>query len=291
LPYKSSDYFTFDGELSSDFGITNCKVDSGLYNEQFQHSREIVSTYIRGRSKPYYQYKKPSPLELDVVLYFNEGFTDTILSNLKNLFDRDYFVPMIFSDDLNKIYYVMLSDESTLSHDGQSGYVELKFICDNSYTYSQNYTVDYDYSINPTFQEIIFNNEGDTDCLPYIVIEKVGNGDISIVSTDIDDTTQLNTLSYLDDIYEFDTTDEIEDFINYLTDSDAINSIEFTFIGLVDSEILKIDNENEIIETSIPLTYRYDNFSGNYLILKHGYSNLIVTGTCKLYFEYNFRYL
>jgi len=291
LPIRSSLYFLFDDQISTDFGITNCSINSGLYNEQFMHSREVVSTYIRGRSKPYYQYMKPSPLKLDVILYFDEGFTNTTLKDLAQLFNRDYFVPMIFSDNLSKIYYVMLSDESNLIHDGLNGYVELQFVCDDAYAYSPPYTLDYDYSTNPTFQEIIFNNEGDTDCSPYLTIEKVGNGDINISQMQVNDMVQISTLSKLDDTYTFDTTDEVEDFINYLTDSEAIYEIEFIFTGLTDGEILTIDNENEIIETSIPLIYRYDNFNNNFLNLKYGYNYLYVTGTCKLYFEYNFKLL
>ena len=147
--------------------------------------------------------------------------------------------------------------ESTeIIHNGlKQGYITLTFRCDAPWAYTPFYiTPIYDYSQNTSGVVLSIDNASDLLLYPEIWITKVGNGDISIINK---------------------------------TNGGA----EFKFTGLLDGEIVYIDNENEYIETSLSNTYRYANFNNNYLELVVGTNNLFITGTCKLQFRYRFKRL
>ena len=249
--YKSSLYFTFNGENSTDYGIINCSVESGLYEEQFLSSREIIITNVRDRDEPYFQTKKLSPRVLDVTLAFEDDITSDKLRALGRLFNQDYYCPMIFSEDLDKIYYVMYQGNPSLFHTGINGYVKFQLLCKSPYIYTSEYLSEI-YTIIDS-GTIEFTNSGDVDLYPEIEIVKVGNGDLSIVN--------LSSGAY-----------------------------EFKFTGLVDGEVLYIDNENEDLISSLGIS-RFGNFNDNYLYLKWGVNQLSITGSCTIQFRNKFKLL
>ncbi|MMZ67188.1 hypothetical protein D1872_297430 [compost metagenome] len=101
---------------------------------------------------------------------------------------------------------------------------------------------------------ITFNNQGDLNCRPEIWIEKHGNGDISLINT-------------------------------------SKHNEEFKFTSLIDQEIVYVDNQQEHIETSLPVTYRYSNFNDNYLDLKPGLNIFTFSGDASIQFRYQFKTL
>lgn len=105
------------------------------------------------------------------------------------------------------------------------------------------------------FEPIIyFQNKGDLKIYPEIWITKTGNGDISIINT-------------------------------------SNGNQEFKFTNLLDGEKLYIHGERRYIETSLPMTYRYQNFNNNYLEFVYGENVLRVEGTAQIQFRYQFKYL
>ncbi|CAH0122563.1 hypothetical protein PAE9249_05135 [Paenibacillus sp. CECT 9249] len=118
----------------------------------------------------------------------------------------------------------------------------------------------YHYSVSPVLDEIsftlepviVFDNKGDVNCKPEVWIEKIGNGDVSIVNT-----------------------------------SDG--NREFTFTGLVDEETVYVNNEREHIETSLTAKYRYSHFNDQYLDFPPGVNLLRVRGNAKIQFRYEFQ--
>lgn len=256
MPYKSSLYFLYDNEKSTDYKILSCNVQSGLLEEEFLYPREIKTVKIRGRDKPYFLEKIPQPLTLTVTLVFDENFTVDDLRNLARLLDKDYYAPLQFSEDLNKVYYAMLSDDSNLTHNAiNQGYVTLQFVTNSPYTYSQIYQSNvYDFSNNSLEGSLIeIINNGDIDCKPVIYIEKVGQGDFSIVN-------------------------------------ESYGGKEMKFENITDQEILEIDSELKDIKSDIPEIYRYDNHVGDkwFLIFARGVNRLRVFGNCKIVFRYQF---
>jgi len=252
MTYKSSLYFLFNGEKSTDYGVINCSVESGLYEEQFLPSTEIITTKIRDRDEPYYQSIVSSPRVLNIILAFEDNIDSDKLRALGRLFNQNYYCPMSFSDDLNKIYYVIYQGDPSLFHTGIQGYVKFQLLCKSPYVYSNEYLSEV-YTITDS-GTIEFTNSGDVDLYPEMEIVKVGDGDLSIVN--------LSNGGY-----------------------------EFEFTGLVDGEILYVNNNDEDILSSLNVN-RFGNFNDNYLYFKkYSINRLSVTGSCSIQFRYYFQLL
>ncbi|MEI7025781.1 phage tail domain-containing protein [Paenibacillus sp. y28] len=256
MSIRSSQHFIFNGERSDAYGITNVNIDSGLSAEPFAAARTIKEQIIRGRDKPYFFGLQKSPLEFSVTFAFEHAWDSALLRRAaKWLTGQGYYAPLQFSDNLNVIYYCLVVDSPELVHNGlQSGYVTLKFRCNGPYAYSPVYTSALlDYSANAAAgADYTFENLGDTECKPIVYIRKIGAGD---------DFKIINT---------------------------SHGGQWCTVSGLLDNERLMIDFEQEIIETSIPLTYRYDNFEGHFLTMSQGANRLQIFGKCKLQWKYQF---
>jgi len=259
---RNSINFILNGIANQELKIINCNINNGMQEEFFMHPRELLTTQIKGRDELYLQYKNNNTFNFSVTFAFENTFTNNDLRVLKRLLNSEYFIPLQFIDEsddqtsLNYIYYIMLSDESTLTHNClNQGYVTLNFLSKSPYCFSEYMKSQlYDLSINETYTDIQFINHGDIECKPEIYIEKVGNGDISIVN--------------------------------------LFGGREFKFTDLLDEEELEVSSEYEIINTSLVATYRYDNHNGNFLImLPFSVNYLRVTGTAKFYFKYQYKYL
>lgn len=118
------------------------------------------------------------------------------------------------------------------------------------------------YAAKPKFKKInfffepvlVFDNKGDLNCKPEIWITKVGNGDFSIQNI-------------------------------------THNNEEFKFTGLLDGETVYVDNENQDIETTLAVTYRYKDFNNNYLDFPSGKNVLRVSGNANIKLRYQFTLL
>lgn len=249
--------FCYDGKYSSDFGIYNITVDTGLYKEQFLAPRTIVETKVVGNPRPYFGHVDQEPLTLSLTFGFANGWNDQKFREVTRwLGNQDYYKPLYFVENPTRIFYCILVDTPELNHNGnKQGYITLSMRCDSPYTYSPVMTSQkFDLTNNASTTDITFTNNGDMMCKPEIYIKKIGAGDISIVNT-----TYKNKL--------------------------------FRFVGLANNENLYVDNEKEYIETDVPLTYRYSNFNNTYLELVRGVNTLRVTGKAIISFRYQFKTL
>ena len=259
---RSSINFILNGITNQELKIINCNIDTGMQQEPFIYPREILTTQIKGRDESYLQYKRKDVLKFNVNFAFTDTFTMDDLRKLARVLDSEYYIPLQFMDEsddatkINKIYYIMLSDESTITHNClNQGYVTLNFLSRSPFCYSEYMQSQlYDLSVNETYTDIRFDNLGDIECKPEIYIEKVDSGDFSIVNL-------------------------------------SNSGVEFKFTDLIDEEELEVSSEYEIINTSLVATYRYDNHNGNFLVmLPFSVNYLRVTGTAKFYFKYQYRY-
>ncbi|MBP1932946.1 phage tail domain-containing protein [Ammoniphilus resinae] len=250
-----ADYFSYAGEKSSDYGIRNIIIGSGLQEEPFLSEQRIKEVKIRGNDKPYYMGIERFPLTFPMSFIFEDNWDESeIRSVARWLSEQTYYQPLFFSNNINRIFYALPVESSQLIHNGlRQGYVTMTWRCDAPWSYSPIYETVHDFSNNTTEgTELIFTNYGDMPCEPELFIYKVGMGDISIVNQ-----------------------------------SDG--SMEFKFSSLADSETVYVHNENQYIETDLPLTYRYENFNNQYLSLYRGVNRLKVYGNCQLKFRYRFR--
>lgn len=245
--------------LSSDLGIINCQLNGGLFEENFIPEREIRETSIRGNSKPYFHGIDLKPLEFSLTFAFKDGF-DGVNSDERNYklrelarwLNKPYYIPFGIVGD-ERIFYVMAVDKSELFHNGMSqGYVTINFRCDAPWAYSKIKHINL--GNIPTGGHLDFINNGDLDILPEIWITKLGTGEFKIVN-------------------------------------ESYGGKDFSFTELLAQETVYVNNEKEYIESDRPLTYRYDNFSNNYLSLPVGINRLCFYGDATVKFRYQERLL
>lgn len=255
---KDSVWFEFNNQLSSDYGIINCNMSSGLMEESLMAEAEIIETEIRGRNEPYFQSVKYNPLILDLTFAFEDAWTDKQLQAVKRWLRQPYYCKMRFSKNPNEYYYCILVSEPVLMHTGtKRGYFTCQFRCKGSYKHSPIYVNTYNFSEND-INYIDFENLGDTDILPIITVTKIDAGRLSI----------------------FNLSNENK---------------EFGFTSLEDNEIIKIDcrrrSINSSLEKTYPPIYRYDKLIDNYyLSIPYGINKLKVEGKCHLEIKYEYKF-
>jgi len=221
MPISESLVFTYNNQSSIDFGVINCTVDTGLYQEKFISDREIKEITTR-KSSPYFVEVKSNPRTLNLTIAFSDSFDEDKLRSLKRWLSQESYCPLVFESIPDKIFYCILESSSTLIHTGNfQGYITIQMRCKDEYIYSPIYTSPiYDLSSNLTLgTNLTFINNGDVDCQPILSLQKIGDGDISIVNN-------------------------------------SNGGKIFSLTSLTANEDLNIDSENEQITTSIPLTYR-----------------------------------
>lgn len=246
--------FNFDGKWSDEYGIMNVVLDSGMHEETFIATREINETTRKGRNKPLFNNLNETAMEFDMILAFESGFDEDLLDEVVRWLFLDYYRPLYFENAEHKIYYCMAVGESSISHiSGNQGYLKIKMRCDSSYIYSPSYLSDEYELVDGITQRIELKNLGHYEIFPEISIEKIGDGNITIVSkSDGDDIFEIRDLKDGEDIY--------------------------------------INCEKEIIETNVIGTYRYNNIIGEYPRLLYGKNIFEITGSCKIQFRYKHKY-
>jgi predicted phage tail component-like protein len=141
MTIRGSDWFSFDGISSIDMGITSINVNDGMQEEPFLATRELVEVKIPGKDKPYFQRMEEQPLEFEVSFMFNEPWDQAKIRQVARWLLQDYYKPLFFSDNINRIFYAIVDGDSKLIHNCLSqGYVTLRFRCDSPYAYSPVYT-------------------------------------------------------------------------------------------------------------------------------------------------------
>lgn len=248
--------FSYNGDLSTNHLIVNAKVSGGLFQETFVADKSIIEKKVPGRTKPYFQGVEHSPLQFNLTLYFQDGFTDSDLDDVKRWLDINTYEEFYFLNNPDRRYICMMVGGSNLNHNGSGqGYITTQWRMNDAYAYSPEYldnVLDFSNNVsgNATFT---FENKGDINLAPECWISMVGSGNVSITNN-------------------------------------SNNGEIFQFTGLADGETVYVSNEDEQIVSSIPGVYRYDNFNDTYLNMVYGVNHLVVDGTCKLQFRYRYRF-
>lgn len=255
MPIRDSLYFIYDGITSEDMGILNVNFDTGMLDENFLPEQSINEVVIRGRDTPYFVERKKVPFKVNLSFAFVDNFDEGRLEEVFQwLGKQTYYKPMIFSDNLDKIYYLLYTGEPRLLHNSlKQGYVTIEMRSVSPYTYSPVYQPEVlDCSENTVNGvEFVVDNKGGMICKPQITVQKVGNGEISIKN-----------------------------------ESDRGKT--FRIVNLVDDEFIAIDCEKEDIVSDIPLTYHFDDAYGEFTSFVPGYNYLKIYGDCMIQFKYQF---
>lgn len=251
----STDFY-FNGVKSTDLGVYLVKLSTDFTKTPFLFEKEIIEESITGRDKPYFYGINKKPLTLKLVLSCVDGYwTYEKRRELARWLCTDNYELFYSTDNIEKWYYCQYVGGIDLSINSiLQGYIEVEMRCDSPYAYSPIFTKDIDLSNVETPVVFEFENLGDVDLKPEMWI------------TAIDTNIKIENLTYA-------------------------NIPPFEFNDILNNETIYIDNENEIIETDLSDTYRYDNFNDNYLILKRGVNRLQITGKCKLSFRWQYKIL
>ncbi|ASA22776.1 phage tail domain-containing protein [Paenibacillus donghaensis] len=142
MTIRDSLFFSFAGEKSTKYGIYNVNMDSGMQEEIFAPSAEIIEETVRGRDKPYFQGIKRSPLKFPVSFAFMDTWDTRKISEVAQwLTSPDYYQELYFTNEIGnnpeRIFYAVVVDDATLVHNClKQGYVKLTFRCDSPYSYT-----------------------------------------------------------------------------------------------------------------------------------------------------------
>lgn len=251
---KQSLFFTYGGRDSRDFGIMQVQKGSGMFEEQFMPQRTIIEEKIPGRDEPYFFGTDTSPIEDDIVLYTDNDLTDRQIQDICDFLYAPYYQPLIFSDNPEKIYFAMFIGDNKLIHNGaRRGYFTIKFRCNSAYAYSPISSREFYSTSDTEFTEITIHNQGIFDIFPIVELQKIGNGDFTIINT---------------------------------TDGGRETSVN----RLIDSQYVKIDAENKELETNLENTEIYGNFNLNYPSLVRGLNRLKIKGKANVIVSYYYKY-
>lgn len=250
---KESLYFTYNGRKSSDFGIVNVSIQSGLFQESLLASRSIVETSVRGNPKPYFSEIKREPITIPLTFYFEETWNDELIDEICDWLDVEYYQQLGFDENFDRIFYAIPVEGLDLIHNGlKQGYVTLNMRTNSPYAYSPIIENVFDFTQNDGVNTFTIRNRGRLEIKPVLEITKVDAGNIRIV--------------------------------NY----SKANS-EFFLKNLGNGEIITINCEKRYIDSSFDIS-RYDDFNQNYLSLPFGTNNLQIIGKCYLKMRYYFTY-
>src|SRR5690606_34547459 len=179
-------------------------------------------------------------------------FDDNLIDEVIVWLFKDYYRPLYFENNPNKIYYCMPVGEASIVHNGlKEGFITVSMRCKSSRVMSPVFTTEtYDFSSGTGSLSI--SNEGHFEIYPELSIVKIGDGHVTITKNG--EIFEVRDLTNLEEIY--------------------------------------IDSRKELIESDIVGVYRYDNVVGDFhdLAMDLGNNTYNIQGSCKISFRYSFKY-
>ncbi|MEK3910993.1 phage tail domain-containing protein [Paenibacillus sp. FSL H7-0331] len=257
MSIRSSEYFIFNGVQSQSFGIFNVNISSGMLTESFTANKSIKEVKIRNNPTPYFMNTEYEKLSFNLSFGFDEKYDSEKIRNVARwLTSPTFYAPLQFSENFNRIFYVMFTDTSELIHNGLSqGYLNLNVVCDSPFSYSPVYNQIINLTSNVSEgTKIIVPNHGDFDNYPTLKIKVINGGSFSITNN-----------------------------------SNGGEVLAFT--GLANNETLTIDCQAQHIETDISHTYRFSNMTTNSKFLKliRGNNHLNIKGNVEIFLSTQFK--
>lgn len=243
---REATFFTFDGISSEDMGVRVVNTDGALFEEIFLPRRSIVETQAANREKPYFQRVVNEPLSFPLTFFIYEWQKRDNLRQIARWLFQDYYKPLWFDTNPERIFYGIVEGDSTLLHNGlKEGYITLNIRCDSPYTYSPVQTVDtLESRASNTFNQFTIYNEGGLPTKPKLWITKrLGDGDVAVknkstnqtltikglqnneqVFIDCENEEIISDLQYLN-VYHYDNHNDV--WIELGVDESAENTLEF----------------------------------------------------------------
>jgi len=157
---QESTYFYYDGVFSKDMGVYIASTKSGLFDETFLPSREIIETSVAHREKPYLQRVVSQPLSLSFSIVIEDYSDVGKLREIARWLFKSEYKQLYFDSSPERHYYAMVQGDSNIYHNGlKQGYIELTFRCDSPYSYTAEH-VENDIEYRDSESETVIENSG-----------------------------------------------------------------------------------------------------------------------------------
>lgn len=255
---KDSLRFNFNGTHSKDLGVMQVHSSSGLFEEEIFLQTSLNNTSTQKNGRVISTNKVNEPIEFTLTLYYSDPYEDKgTVRRIISWLNQEAFKPMSFDLYPNFLVYAKLQEIVSIQHNGlNEGILTVRFLTNSSYIYSIPYLTEI-YTVTNQ-QSLLLNFEGDEITYPKVWIEKIGTGKLTL----------LNKSSNKETIFE------------------EIN----------DKEKLFIDGEKRLIYSDGQELGVYRENSHNRVWLGlienfyDGTNEIVITGSCKIQFEVQYKY-
>lgn len=244
---KEKFYFNFDGENSEDFNIIAVDFGSGLYEEMFAPSRTINETETSKRNRTIFHDVKEERRTFDLNLAFENGFSGESIDDLVRWLFKDYYRPLYFEGQQDRVMFAMISGDSTIAHNGlEQGYFTVTVQTNSPYRFSRERTGTQPITGSGT---MTLQNNGHLEVHPEFSIKKNGDGDL-VIGVD-GRNVQIVNLTNGEELY-IDTLREI-------IKTDVIGEYRYENIraGELEDLALGVGEKEYTITGSCEISYRY----------------------------------
>jgi phage-related protein len=180
--------------------------------------------------------------------------TEESLQLIRQWLNKDTYSEFYFEEYPMRHYFGIMFSDNTLSHNGVGeGYFSVKIRCDSPYSYSPAITNQNIIEVQDKGLYYTLENKGDMILKPYIELQKIGDGTISIMN---------------------------------LTNGGQQCIIQ----NLKNGEIIEIDSENEDISTNLDNVYHFDDHNDTWVNLPIGRNRLFFNGKSQIKLHYRYIY-
>lgn len=255
--------FVYNDIDSSEFGIIVVRPNdsNGLINMPWGIKRTVLEEKIPLNPIPYLYGVDTEPLIIKIAIMPENGlWTSKERRDIVAWLFQSQYKPLISYDDPDVAFFAVAQGSPERFDTGlSSGYAEIEMRCNSCYGYSYPKSKPYYPS------SIIHNN--------------INNSIITLEN-------KSNVVQYHYPIVKFELLSGTSFSVQNLTLGGEI----FEFTGLQAGEIIYIDNNKKIIQSSLESegTYRYSNFNKKWLRLIRGQNRLKITGDINIEFTLQF---
>ena len=170
---KDELYLNYDGVNSKDFGLIAVELGSGLYEETLVTNRTINETKPAKRQQSIFHSITEENRTFQLNLAFEDSFDERKIDDVINWLFKDYYRPLYFEGQEDRIVFAMISGESNIIHNGMNqGYFTVTVQTNSPYRFSQLRE-----GRNRRGSINVMNNGHET-IYPEFSIKKIGSGDL-----------------------------------------------------------------------------------------------------------------
>ena len=241
---KDELYLNFDGVNSRDFGLIAVELGTGLYEETLVANRTINETKPNERLQSIFHGITEENRAFELNLAFEDSFNEDKINDVINWLFQDYYKPLYFEGQEDRIVFAIISGETNIIHNGlEQGYFTVTVQTNSPYRFSRMRTG------NRVGDTMTLVNNGHETVYPEFSIKKIGKGDLRI---EVDGRNVLIiNLTDGEELY----IDTLKDKI--VTDIRGEYRYDNVTIGELSDLYLEVGEKEYTITGGADITYRY----------------------------------